>query len=122
MFGSLGGPELIVILVIALLIFGPRKLPSLGRTLGKGLAELRRASSDLKSTLDREVRLEEQAESPRNAQPDQGGVEATIARAVGDEDPSPHAQAREDGDAPAPEPDSGRTGDKTGGSPRDQDP
>jgi sec-independent protein translocase protein TatA len=60
MFGSVGTPELIVIFVIALLIFGPRKLPELGKSLGKSLAEFKRASNELKNTLDEELRMEEQ--------------------------------------------------------------
>ena len=43
MFGSIGMPEMIVILVIALIIFGPRKLPELGKSLGKSIAEFKRA-------------------------------------------------------------------------------
>ena len=60
MFGSIGMPELIIIFVIALIIFGPRKLPELGRSLGKSLAEFKRASNELRSTLEEEIRLEEQ--------------------------------------------------------------
>ncbi len=60
MFGSIGMPELIIIFVIALIIFGPRKLPELGRSLGKSLAEFKRASNELKSTLEEEIRMEEQ--------------------------------------------------------------
>ena len=60
MFGSIGMPELIIIFVIALVIFGPRKLPELGRSLGKSLAEFKRASNELKSTLEEEIRLDEQ--------------------------------------------------------------
>ena len=60
MFGSVGMPEMLIILVIALIIFGPRKLPELGRSLGKSLAEFKRASNELKSTLEEEIRLEEQ--------------------------------------------------------------
>jgi TatA/E family protein of Tat protein translocase len=60
MFGSIGMPELIIIFVIALVIFGPRKLPELGRSLGKSLSEFKRASNELKSTLEEEIRLDEQ--------------------------------------------------------------
>ncbi len=60
MFGSIGMPELIIILVIALIIFGPRKLPELGRSLGKSLGEFKRASNELRSTLEEEIRIEDQ--------------------------------------------------------------
>jgi sec-independent protein translocase protein TatA len=60
MFGSIGMPELIIIFVIALVIFGPRKLPELGRSLGKSLAEFKRASNELRNTLEEEIRIEEQ--------------------------------------------------------------
>ena len=60
MFGSIGMPELIIILVIALIIFGPRKLPELGKSLGRSLNEFKRASTDLQNTLEQEIKLEEQ--------------------------------------------------------------
>ena len=60
MFGPIGMPELIIILTLALIIFGPRKLPELGRSLGKSLGEFKRASNELRSTLDEEIRLEEE--------------------------------------------------------------
>ena len=60
MFGSLGLPELMLIFVVALLVFGPRKLPEIGRTLGKALGEFRKATDELKNTIEREVQIEEQ--------------------------------------------------------------
>jgi len=65
--GPLGMPELIVIFVIALLVFGPRKLPELGRSLGKSLGEFKRASNELRSTLEEEVRIDEQREAQKAA-------------------------------------------------------
>lgn len=56
--GSLGWPEILIILVIALIIFGPRKLPELGKTLGASLAQFRRASEDFKRTWEEEVEME----------------------------------------------------------------
>ena len=61
MIGSIGTMELVVILVIALMVFGPRKLPELGRSIGKSLGEFKRASNDLRHTLEDEIHVEEQA-------------------------------------------------------------
>jgi TatA/E family protein of Tat protein translocase len=61
--GPLGWQETVFIFVLALLLFGPRKLPELGKTIGKALTEFRRASNDLKSTFDREMaNLEKETE------------------------------------------------------------
>jgi TatA/E family protein of Tat protein translocase len=59
MFGSLGLPELMLIFVVALIVFGPKKLPEIGRTLGKALGEFKKATDELKNTIEREVRVEE---------------------------------------------------------------
>ena len=86
MFGSIGMPELIIILVIALIIFGPRKLPELGRSLGRSINEFKKASNELRSTLEEEIRVEEQkdranataAATPPSATPPP--VDATVSR------------------------------------------
>ena len=53
--GNIGFPELIVIFVVALLVFGPKRLPELGKSLGRGIAEFRRASTDLRTSIEREI-------------------------------------------------------------------
>ena len=60
MFGSIGMPELIIIFIIALIVFGPRKLPELGRSLGRGIAEFKKASTEFQRTLEEEIRVEDQ--------------------------------------------------------------
>lgn len=59
MFGSIGGAEFLLILVLALLLFGPRKLPQIGRSVGRALAEFRNVSHEFKASLDREVELDQ---------------------------------------------------------------
>ena len=61
--GSLGMQEIIIIFVIALIIFGPRKLPELGKTIGKGLSEFKKASNELKHTWEDEVNLDKEKEA-----------------------------------------------------------
>lgn len=72
----LGTTEVLVILVVALLLFGPRKLPELSRSFGKSLAEFKRASEEFKQTWEKEVALEEVEKGAR------------IERAMIPEDPS----------------------------------
>ena len=62
--GSLGWQETLAIFILALILFGPKKLPELGRTLGKAITEFRRASSELKSSFDREMKNLEQETEP----------------------------------------------------------
>ena len=68
MFGSIGFPELIMIFVIALLLFGPRKLPEIGKSLGKAMNEFRRASNDLQRSLEEEVAADELKAAKREIQ------------------------------------------------------
>ncbi|HEU4927047.1 MAG TPA: TatA/E family twin arginine-targeting protein translocase [Vicinamibacterales bacterium] len=99
MFGSIGMPELLIILTLALIIFGPRKLPELGRSLGKSLGEFKRASNELRNTLDEEIRIEEersQRPAPRPAEP--AAPKATASEVTDDDNPD-HAVPRETGHA-----------------------
>src|ERR1039458_919091 len=58
--GPLGMPEMMFIMILALVLFGPKKLPEIGRTVGKAINEFRRASSELKTTFEREMQNMEQ--------------------------------------------------------------
>jgi len=59
MFGSLGFQELIIIFAIALLVFGPKKLPEVGRSLGKALREFRKTSDEIKEKLEEEIQADD---------------------------------------------------------------
>ena len=82
MFGPIGGPELILILVLALLLFGPRKMPDIGRMLGKALAEFRSVTTEFKTTLDREVALDEIKKTREELQSVAGEVKGAVSTAV----------------------------------------
>jgi sec-independent protein translocase protein TatA len=74
MFG-LGIPELVVIFVIALIVFGPKKLPDLGKALGRGLAEFKRATQDVKESIESEVRSAERSIDMEKIRQDVEGTE-----------------------------------------------
>jgi sec-independent protein translocase protein TatA len=59
MFGSLGMPELLLILVIALIVFGPKKLPEVGRSLGKAMREFKRTTEEIKGKFEEQINAEE---------------------------------------------------------------
>ena len=83
MFGPIGIWEMVIILVIALIVFGPRKLPELGRSLGKSLGEFKRASNELRNTLDEEIRIEERR-PPKEAAPKAAAPKSAPAGAPDD--------------------------------------
>ena len=74
--GSIGTPEILLILVIALLLFGPRKLPELGKSVGRALREFKRASTDLRETLEKEVEEVQRSESRPTPPPPLAGGES----------------------------------------------
>jgi len=78
---TIGVPEMLIILVIALIVFGPRKLPDLGRSLGKSLSEFKRASNDLRNTLDEEIRIEEKRETKSDVPSKTPQAKTTVATA-----------------------------------------
>ena len=93
MFGTLGGPELFLIFVVALIVFGPRKLPEIGKSLGKMMGEFRKASNEFRSTIESEVEAEKirdsmRIEAPR-LQPDAVPPAATETPAPGAADGTP---------------------------------
>jgi len=59
MFGNIGLPELLIILAIALLIFGPKKLPEVGRSIGRALREFRKTSDEIKEKIEEEIQVDE---------------------------------------------------------------
>ena len=91
MFGSIGMPEMIIILVVALIIFGPRKLPELGRSLGRSINEFKKASNELRSTLEDEIRVEERKEQQSKVEAEQkSAVTAATPVPGSDEDLMAH--------------------------------
>ncbi|MCI4445734.1 MAG: TatA/E family twin arginine-targeting protein translocase [Candidatus Aminicenantes bacterium] len=68
MFGSVGLPELIVIFVIALLIFGPKKLPEVGKSVGRAIHEFKKASDELRNKVEEEINASEIKTEIKNVQ------------------------------------------------------
>jgi Tat protein translocase TatB subunit len=114
MFGTLGGPELFLIFVVALIVFGPRKLPEIGKSLGKMMAEFRKASNDFRNTIESEVEAEKIRESlrieppkvePPKVEPAQPPADtASSSTTTSTHQASPGAHAGEGAPAPTVEP------------------
>lgn len=107
MFGTLGGPEIFLILVVALIVFGPRRLPEIGKSVGKMLAEFRKASNDFKRTIEDEVeseRLRELDTSRSAPAPPTTAAPPATTEAPHVEQPTPPAVSREEVPPPPIEP------------------
>jgi sec-independent protein translocase protein TatA len=81
MFGNIGFPELLAILALALLVFGPKKLPEVGRSIGKALREFRRTSDEIKDRIEEEIQASElkdiEAEIKKEVEADGEGKKVT---------------------------------------------
>jgi sec-independent protein translocase protein TatB len=129
MIGSLGAQEMMLILVLALIVFGPRKLPDIGKSVGKMLSEFRRASNDFKRTVEQEVEAEKVASrrpTPRLEPPAAGPTPATPtgpAAEGAEEAPSPAEPGATGSASPAAsseaQPGGSPEGAPSGGSPAD---
>ncbi len=107
MFG-IGGLEMLLIGVVALLVFGPKRLPELARSLGKGLAEFRRASSDLRRSMDLDVDPTRQpAPDPETQPPAQAGQpnEPAVIGADAEREPPTSGERADAAQEPEPEKD-----------------
>jgi len=115
MIGPVGGSEFVLILGLALLLFGPRKLPQLGRSLGKALAEFRGATQEFKSTLEREVAIEE----VDKVREDLGEARREVSETVSDVTrlAIPRGSIDEPSKRPQPDKDKDKDSDGTGGEP-----
>lgn len=103
MFGSIGMPELIIILVIALIIFGPRKLPELGKSLGRSLNEFKKASTDLQNTLEQEIKIEEQKDAADKFKVDENKFKAADDNAAPPHTVTPGPGSEADSDTAPPQ-------------------
>jgi|OpeIllAssembly_1097287.scaffolds.fasta_scaffold680113_2 TatA/E family protein of Tat protein translocase len=59
MFGNIGLPELMIIMIVALLVFGPKKLPEIGRTIGKAVREFKKSTDEIKGKFEEQIRIDE---------------------------------------------------------------
>ena len=90
MFGSIGMPELIIIFVIALIIFGPRKLPELGKSLGSSIREFKRASNETQRTLEEEIKIEETSTpEPKTSETPMPAATQVSDSTTGEPEPAP---------------------------------
>jgi len=100
--GSLGWQEMLIILVVALIIFGPRKLPELGKTLGESLAQFRKASEDFKRTWEAEVDYEKaRIDAPKPAEPSYSYSQSSTGAPAAETAPLSEPVAPPEGTIPA---------------------
>lgn len=74
MFGSIGPAELILIFVVALLVFGPKKLPEIGKSVGKAIREFKRTSEEIKGRIEDEIQASEIKDAARDLRDQVTGI------------------------------------------------
>lgn len=87
MFGSIGIPELIVIFIIALLVFGPKKLPEVGKSVGKALREFKKASNELRNKVEEEINASEIKTEIKSVQDDLNYLQDSIKKDLKTDEP-----------------------------------
>jgi len=87
MFGSIGIPELIVIFIIALLVFGPKKLPEVGKSVGKALREFKKASDELRNKVEEEINASEIKTEIKSVQDDLNYLQDSIKKDLKTDEP-----------------------------------
>jgi sec-independent protein translocase protein TatA len=83
---NIGPTELIVIMIVALIVFGPKRLPEIGRTLGRSLQEFRRASNDLRREIEQDMNLDPPASTPAKTHAPRSGEEPPVTQEGRSED------------------------------------
>ena len=84
MFGSIGPAELILVFVIALLVFGPKKLPEIGRSVGKALREFKKTSEEIKGRIEEEIEASEIKDIRKDIQGGVDGIKSEVKRRTDD--------------------------------------
>src|SRR5512137_1439097 len=98
MFGSIGPAELVLIFVIALLVFGPKKLPEIGRSVGKALREFKRTSEEIKGRIEEEIEASEIKDIRKDIQDGVDGLRTEVRKL--EEDLIKDTETHETGEGP----------------------
>jgi len=99
MFGSIGIPELLIILAVALLVFGPKKLPEVGKSLGKAMREFKKTSEEIRGRIEDEIQASEIKGVADDLRKDIQDIKSIPTTLAGEDAPGPGENASKDGQA-----------------------